>query len=84
MPGQWVGMFPYLSHTGWETQHKCSLNIFPKKFVLSTQSSSYLSFLSPLVVSSDALAFIVHFMSFILGLVELCLECSVWNFQLPT
>lgn len=31
MPGCWVDMYPYLSHTGWETQHKCSLLIFSRK-----------------------------------------------------
>ena len=31
MPGCSVDMCPYLSHTGWETQHKCSLLIFFQK-----------------------------------------------------
>lgn len=57
----WVTVDPHLSHNVWETPHKYSL-IFPEKLVLSTQSSPYASLLSPLVISSNTLAFIVNFM----------------------
>ena len=59
MPGYCADMCPYYSRAGWETQHKCSLLLFLEKFVLGTQNSSYPSFLSFLVLSSSALAFIV-------------------------
>lgn len=76
------GCVPLSGLTVWK-HNVSTLLIFPGKFVLSTQSS-YPSLLCPLVISSSTLAFLVHFMSFILELACLHLNFSVCNFHFPT
>lgn len=73
------GCVPLSGLTVWK--HSVStLLIFPGKFVLSTQSS-YPSLLCPLVISSSTLAFLVHFMSFILELA--CFTSYLLSLQFP-